>query len=68
MHSPELTNIIQGTSTFFTLVEAFCKVLDTLPQDQTFTQLIISQMVTYFDKCCGWYKGAYWIPCKQDIG
>lgn len=33
-------------------------MLDTLPQDQTFTQLIISQMVTYYDKCCGWYKSA----------
>ncbi|KAI4130514.1 MAG: hypothetical protein LQ347_003348 [Umbilicaria vellea] len=48
--------IFKGTSTFLTLVEAFCKMLDTLPQDQTFTQLIISQMVTYYDKCCGWYK------------
>lgn len=33
-------------------------MLDTLPQDQTFTELIISQMVTYYDKCCGSYKGA----------
>lgn len=33
-------------------------MLDNLPQDQAFTQLIISQMVTYYDKCCGWYKGA----------
>ncbi|KAA6412065.1 MAG: hypothetical protein FRX48_04215 [Lasallia pustulata] len=48
--------IFKGTSTFLTLVEAFCKMLDTLPQDQTFTELIISQMVTYYDKCCGSYK------------
>lgn len=39
------------------LVKAFSKMLDTIPQDQTFTQLVISQVVTYYDKCCGWYKG-----------
>lgn len=32
-------------------------MLDTIPQDQTFTQLIITQMVTYYDKCFGLYKG-----------
>jgi exocyst complex component 4 len=31
-------------------------MLDSIPQDQTFTQLIISQLVTYLDKCLGWYK------------
>lgn len=31
-------------------------MLDAIPQDQMFTQLIINQLVTYFDKCLGWYK------------
>lgn len=48
---------MQGTSTFFSIINAFCKMLDTIPHDQAFTQLIITQMVTYYDKCFGWYKG-----------
>lgn len=32
-------------------------MLDTIPHDQVFTRLIITQMITYYDKCVGWYKG-----------
>lgn len=42
---------------FYTLIEAFCKLLDTIPQDQAFTQFVISQIVAYYDRCYGWYKG-----------
>lgn len=35
----------QGTYMFFILIKAFCKLLDTIPQDPAFTQLIITQMV-----------------------
>ena len=31
-------------------------MLDNLPHDQAFSQLIISQMDTYAQKCLGWYK------------
>jgi exocyst complex component 4 len=31
-------------------------MLDLLPHDQAFSQLIITQIVTYYDKCYGWYK------------
>lgn len=31
-------------------------MLDSIPQDPMFTQLIITQLVMYFDKCFGWYK------------
>lgn len=31
-------------------------MLTAIPQDSLFTQLIISQVVTYYDKCFGWYK------------
>ncbi|ORY17632.1 Sec8 exocyst complex component-specific domain-domain-containing protein [Clohesyomyces aquaticus] len=48
--------IFKGTAKFFTLITAFCKMLDNLPHDQAFSQLIITQMQTYYDKCCGWYK------------
>jgi exocyst complex component 4 len=48
--------IFKGTAKFFYLIEAFCKMLDSLPHDQAFTQLIITQIVNYYDKCHGWYR------------
>ncbi|KAI9721523.1 MAG: hypothetical protein M1812_002285 [Candelaria pacifica] len=48
--------IFKGTSSFFNLITTFCSMLDTIPHDQAFSQLIITQMVTYYDKCFGWYK------------
>jgi len=48
--------IFKGTVKFFTLITAFCKMLDNLPHDQAFSQLIITQMKTYGEKCIGWYK------------
>ncbi|OCK78597.1 hypothetical protein K432DRAFT_427162 [Lepidopterella palustris CBS 459.81] len=48
--------IFKGTTKFFSLITAFCKMLDNLPHDQAFSQLIITQMSTYYDKCSGWYK------------
>jgi hypothetical protein len=38
------------------LIQAFSSMLDSIPQDQMFTQLIINQLVMYLDKCFGWYK------------
>lgn len=54
MHSKK--PIFKGAAKFLTLIMAFCRMLDNLPHDQAFSQLIISQMVTYYDKCYGWYK------------
>jgi hypothetical protein len=34
-------------------------MLDNIPQDQAFTQLIITQLRSYHDKCLSWYKGKY---------
>ncbi|KAF2205581.1 hypothetical protein GQ43DRAFT_385604 [Delitschia confertaspora ATCC 74209] len=48
--------IFKGTANFLALITAFCKMLDNLPHDQAFSQLIITQMQTYYDKCYGWYK------------
>ncbi|EMD91871.1 hypothetical protein COCC4DRAFT_174849 [Bipolaris maydis ATCC 48331] len=48
--------IFKGTSQFFSLITAFCKMLDNLPHDQAFSQLIVNQMDTYAQKCIGWYK------------
>ena len=42
-------------------------MLDSIPHDQMFTQMVLSQIVTYYDKCCGWYKGIYIVsPLKLD--
>ena len=48
--------IFRGTVKFFTLITAFCKMLDNLPHDQAFSQLIITQMRTYGEKCVGNFK------------
>ncbi|OAL02546.1 hypothetical protein IQ06DRAFT_291921 [Phaeosphaeriaceae sp. SRC1lsM3a] len=48
--------IFRGTAHFFTLITAFCKMLDNLPHDQAFSRLIVSQMDIYSQKCAGWYK------------
>ncbi|KAI9826901.1 MAG: hypothetical protein M1832_005840 [Thelocarpon impressellum] len=48
--------IFKGTSAFFSLITAFCEMLDTIPHDQAFSQLIITQMVSYHEKCLAWYR------------
>lgn len=48
------------------LVKAFSKMLDSIPHDQMFTQMVLSQIVTYYDKCCGWYKGMVLHPAVSD--
>jgi exocyst complex component 4 len=48
--------IFKGTIRFFTLITAFCKMLDRLPHDQSISELIITQMGTYYNRCFGWYK------------
>lgn len=34
-------------------------MLDNLPHDQMFSQIIISQLAAYYDRCYGWYKGKF---------
>jgi len=58
---------IQGTVSFMKLVKAFSKMLDNIPHDQMFTQLIINQIVTYYDKCCGWYKCEDFLLANKDV-
>ncbi|KAL6712787.1 exocyst subunit [Lecanora helva] len=48
--------IFKGTWNFFFLARSFCQLLDTIPPDLPPTQLIITQMVAYYDRCCEWYK------------
>lgn len=53
----ELSDCVQGTVKFTSIVKEFSKMLCSIPHDQAFTQLLISQIVTFYDKCFGWYKG-----------
>lgn len=53
-HSPH--PVFKGTTAFLGLIRAFSSMLSAIPQDQIFTQLIINQLVTYYDKCFGYYK------------
>lgn len=48
--------VFKGTSAFFTLITAFCRMLDTIPHDQALSKLIIQQMERYFEKCSNWFK------------
>ncbi|EZF30740.1 hypothetical protein H101_05634 [Trichophyton interdigitale H6] len=54
LHSPR--PIFRGTINFMNLIKTFSRMLDSIPHDQAFTQLIIDQIITYYEKCCGWYK------------
>lgn len=53
-HSPH--PIFKGTVAFMALIRSFSSMLASIPHDQMFTQLIINQLVTYYDKCFGFYK------------
>lgn len=53
-HSPK--PIFKGTVAFMSLMRAFSSMLTTLPHDDRFTELILSQLVAYYDKCYSWYK------------
>lgn len=48
--------VFKGTTAFFRVVTAFCKMLITIPPDQALSSLIITQMMRYYDRCFGWYK------------
>ncbi|KAF2093927.1 hypothetical protein NA57DRAFT_68942 [Rhizodiscina lignyota] len=49
--------IFKGSKKFFDLITAFCSMLDNLPHDQAFSQLIVTQMMTYYDTCMRWFDG-----------
>ncbi|RMD43530.1 hypothetical protein DV735_g1603, partial [Chaetothyriales sp. CBS 134920] len=53
-HSPH--PIFKGTIAFMSLIRSFSEMLSSIPQDQMFTQLVINQLVRYYDKCFGFYK------------
>ncbi|KAL8764208.1 MAG: hypothetical protein Q9184_000177 [Pyrenodesmia sp. 2 TL-2023] len=48
--------ILRSTFTFFSVIKTFCRLLDGIPQDPSFIQPILTQLVSYYDRCCGWFK------------
>jgi exocyst complex component 4 len=48
--------IFRGTVRFFEIIEGVCRMLDTLPHEQSFSQLVIAQMRSYYDRCYNWSK------------
>ena len=57
--------IFKGTYMFFSLIKSFCQLLDTIPPHLTSTQLIIAQILAYYDKCCEWYRALARRPQMQ---
>ncbi|KAH7318451.1 putative exocyst complex component sec8 [Stachybotrys elegans] len=48
--------VFKGTTAFFEVVTAFCRMLGTIPPDQALSLLIVTQMTRYYDRCFSWYK------------
>lgn len=48
--------IFKGTTAFFEVVTAFCRMLGTIPPDQALSSLIVTQMMRYYDRCFSWFK------------
>ncbi|KAI5254584.1 hypothetical protein E4T42_02242 [Aureobasidium subglaciale] len=59
--------VFKGTSNFLDLIKAFCMLLDSLPHDQAFSQLVMAQMRIYYDKCYNFYRALVMLP-QQDSG
>lgn len=57
--------IFKGAFSFLNLIKSFCQLLDTIPPDLTSTQLIITQVMAYFDRCCEWYRALVRRPQMQ---
>lgn len=49
--------IMRGTAALFNLIQAFCRMLETIPPDTAFAELIIDLLSIYYSKCCDYYKG-----------
>jgi len=44
-------------------------MLDELPHDQAFSQVVVGQIVAYYDRSCGWYKATVSrVQVKADKG
>ena len=58
--------IFRGAAQFLSLIKAFCKVANNIPQDQVLSSLIISQLEEYYNQCSTWYKSMITRPDDTD--
>ncbi|KAH7033138.1 Sec8 exocyst complex component-specific domain-containing protein [Microdochium trichocladiopsis] len=47
--------VFKGTTSFFAVVTAFCRMLGDIPHDQALSSLIVSQMHRYYERCSAWF-------------
>jgi exocyst complex component 4 len=48
--------VFKGTTDFFDVVTAFCRMLGTIPPDQALSSLLVTQLMRYYDRCFSWFK------------
>ncbi|KAF3913689.1 hypothetical protein AA313_de0202028 [Arthrobotrys entomopaga] len=48
--------VMKGTAGFLSLITAICKMLDNLPHDQAFSQLIVDLLTDYYEKCHAFFR------------
>jgi len=48
--------VFRGAVRFYEVIKMVCGMLDALPHEQSFSQLVITQMRTYYDRCYQWSK------------
>lgn len=57
--------VFKGTTAFFEVVTAFCRMLGTIPPDQALSSLMVTQMMRYYDRCFSWFKSLVVKPQEQ---
>ncbi|KAF3925899.1 hypothetical protein ABW20_dc0104832 [Dactylellina cionopaga] len=48
--------VMKGTAGFLGLITAICRMLDNLPHDQSFSQLIVDLLTDYYEKCHAFFR------------
>ncbi|KAF3938669.1 hypothetical protein ABW19_dt0206120 [Dactylella cylindrospora] len=48
--------VMKGTAGFLSLITAICRMLDNLPHDHSFSQLIVDLLTEYYEKCHAYFR------------
>ena len=57
--------IFRGASQLLQLVKVFCRMLDSIPQDQALSQLIVLRLESYHKACSSWYRSMVTRPDSE---
>ena len=60
------TPIFKGTAQFLILIKSFCWIVNSIPQDQVLSQLVVSQLESYYRQCNAWYTSMVTRPEDTD--